>query len=114
MLDLRALSGLYDDTQSSLSRRLGALAREASGISRSLEHIGSGARHDISHFAHDAADVALQQGAVAARALGKQAWRAGKAVRKDPVPTVVALAGLACLVSLVMSSGSGKYSSRRR
>jgi hypothetical protein len=108
MLDLRALTGLYDDTQSSLSRRLGALAREASGISRSLERFGDGARHDVSHFAHDAADLALHQGSAAARALGKQAWRAGKAVRKDPVPTVVAVAGLACLLSLVMSSGSSR------
>ena len=113
MLDLRALSGLYDDTQSTLSRRLGELARDAGHLSRSLEKYGDGARHDISRFAHDAADVALEQGAVAARALGKQAWRAGKAVRKDPVPTVVALAGLACLVSLVMSSGNSRASGRR-
>lgn len=114
MLDLRALTGLYDDTQSSLSRRLTALAREASGISRSLDHFGDGARHDLSRFAHDATDFARHEGAAVARAVGKQAWRAGKAVRKDPVPAVVAVAGLACLVSLVMSSGNGKYSGRRR
>ena len=113
MLDLRALTGLYDDSQSSLSRRLGSLAREASGISRSLEQFGHGTGRDISHFAHDAADVALHQGSRAARAVGKQAWRAGRAVGKDPVPAVVAVAGLACLVSLVMSSGNSRKRRRR-
>jgi hypothetical protein len=113
MLDLRALTGLYDDTQSSLSRRLSSLAREAGGISRSLERFGDGARHDVSHFAHDAADIALRQGSRAARAVGKQAWRAGRQVGKDPVPAVVAVAGLACLVSLVMSSGKAAARNRR-
>jgi len=106
MFDLRGLNlpGLYDDAQSSLGKRLNSLAREASGISRSLEHFGSGARRDFGHAAHDFADY----GQVAARMIGKKAWKAGKAVRKDPVPAVVAVAGLACVVSLLMSSGSNK------
>lgn len=108
MFDLRGLNlpGLYDDAQSGLTRRLSALAREASGISRSLERFGHGAGRDLSHVAHDMADGALHGGAVAARVLGKQAWRAGRAVRRDPVPAVVAVAGLACLISLIMSPGS--------
>lgn len=112
MFDLRALTGLYDDSQSSLQRRLSSLARDAGGISRSLERFSDGARHDVSHFAHDAADVAWKQGSRAARAVGKQAWRAGRQVGKDPVPVAVAVAGLACLITLVMSSG--KASARRR
>lgn len=107
MFDLRGLNlpNMYDDAQSGLSRRLSHLARDASSISRSLEKYGSSAGRDLSHFAHDATDAALHHGASAARMFGKQAWRAGKAVRRDPVPAVVAVAGLACLLTLVMSSG---------
>ena len=106
MFDLRGhnLPHMYDEAQSALSRRLSHLARDASGISRSLEKFGAGAGRDVSHFAHDATDAALHHGASAARVIGKQAWRAGKAVRRDPVPAVVAVAGLACILSLIMSS----------
>lgn len=75
-----------------------------------LSHFTDNAQHrfgnQFSSLAHDLADGAMHQGAVAARVLGKQAWKAGKAVGRDPVPAIVAVAGLACLLSLVLSSGS--------
>lgn len=100
------LSHFTDDAQERFGRQFSSLARDASHLSNALSRYGAGARHDVSHFAQDLADGALQQGAVAARALGKQAWRAGKAVRRDPAPTMAALVGIACLVSLVMASGA--------
>lgn len=100
------LSHFTDSAQDRFGRQFSSLARDASHLSDALNRYTNGARHDVGHMAHDIADEALHQGAVAARILGKQAWRAGKAVRRDPVPTVVAVAGLACLISLVMSSGN--------
>jgi hypothetical protein len=96
------LSHFTDDAQDRFGRQFASLARDASQLSNALARYSNGARHDVSHFA----DEALHHGAVAARVLGKQAWKAGKAVRRDPAPTMVAMVGLACLVSLVMASGS--------
>lgn len=100
------LAHFTDDAQDRFGRQFSSLARDAGHLSDALNRYTSGARHDFGHVAHDLADGAMHQGAVAARVLGKQAWRAGKAVRKDPAPTLAAVVGLACLVSLVMASGT--------
>ncbi|MDB5541929.1 MAG: hypothetical protein JWQ89_3656 [Devosia sp.] len=105
------LTHFTDDAQDRFGRQFATLARDASHLSDALSRYTRDARHDVGHLAHDFADEALHQGAIAARMLGKQAWRAGNAVRKDPVPAVVALAGLACLISLVMSSGAQRRTS---
>ena len=100
------LSHFTDDAQDRFGRQFSSLARDASHLSNALSRYSAGARHEVGHLAHDFADGAVHQGAIAARLLGKQAWKAGKAVRRDPAPTMAALVGLACLVSLVMASGS--------
>ncbi len=103
------LSHFTDDAQDRFGRQFSSLARDASHLSDALSRYSAGARHDVSHLAHDFADGAMHQGAIAARVLGKQAWKAGKAVRRDPAPTMAALVGLACLVTLVMASGSRRH-----
>lgn len=103
------LSRFTDDAQDNFGRQFSSLARDASQLSKALNRYSAGARHDVSHLAHDLADGALHQGAVAARVLGRQARNAGRAVRNDPVPAVVAVAGLACLVSLVLASGARRH-----
>ena len=101
-LDLPFLS---DHSQRQLSRQVSSLARDAGNISEHLARFSADARRDAGHLAHDLADEAWQQGAVAAKALGQQALRAGKALRRDPVPVAVAVVGLACFLSLVLASG---------
>ena len=103
------LSHFSDDAQNRFGRQFSSLARDASHLSDALSRYSADARHDVGHLAHDFADEAMHQGAIAARVLGKQAWKAGKAVRRDPAPTMAALIGLACLVSLVMASGSKRH-----
>jgi hypothetical protein len=105
--------------QHRLNRQIASLAREANQISDVLGQFTRGARrdaahyaHDAGHYAHDLTDEAWRQGAVAAKVLGKQALRAGKAVGRDPMPAVVAVAGLACVLSLVLASG--RRANRRR
>lgn len=99
------LSHLAEGAQDRFGRQFASLARDARHLSESLARYTDSTRNDLGHIAHDFADQAWHQGAVAARVLGKQARKAGKAVRKDPVPAAVALVGLACLLSLVASSG---------
>lgn len=103
------LSHFADDAQERLGRQFSSLTRDARHLSDALSRYSAGTRQDVGHLAHDLADGALHQGAVAARLLGKQAWRAGKAVRRDPAPTMAALVGIACLVSLVMASGARRH-----
>jgi hypothetical protein len=100
------LSHFTDSAQHRFGNQFSSLARDARHLSDALSRYTDHAGRDLGHFAHDFADDALHQGAVAARVLGKQAWKAGKAVRRDPAPTVAAIVGIACLVTLVMSSGS--------
>lgn len=52
---------------------------------------------------HQAADYARHEGAELAEIARKQAARAGRAVKADPVPAIVGAIGLAMLASLVMS-----------
>jgi hypothetical protein len=51
---------------------------------------------------HEALDYARQEGSLVAKAAAKQAMRAGRAVKADPVPAVVGVVGLALLASLVL------------
>jgi len=98
-------------TQRRLNRQVSSLARDAGHITDLLSRFTAKAQREAQHYGHDLADEAWHQGAAAAKVIGKQALRAGRAVGKDPVPAVIAVAGLACLMALVSSAGR---SSRRR
>ena len=102
------LSHFAEDAQDRFGRQFANLAKDASHLSDALSRYSGGARHDLAHLAHDLADGALHQGSVAAQVLGKQAWKAGQAVRRDPAPTVAAIVGIACLVSLVRASNGAR------
>ena len=83
-----------------LSRQLSSLRHDIAGVSRSVSRYGS-------HTAHDVGDQLWHQGEVVARQLGKQARMAGKAVKEDPVPAIVAVAGFALLLNLVLGRKRG-------
>lgn len=99
---------LDHSTQRRVDRQISSLARDAGHITELLGRFTANARREASHYGHDLADEALHHGAVAAKVIGKQALRAGRAVGKDPMPAVVAVAGLACLMALVASSGTSR------
>lgn len=110
---------LDHSTQRRINRQVSSLSRDAGHITDLLSRFTANARRDAGHYANDAnhyaqdfADEAWHQGTAAAKVIGKQAVRAGKAVGKDPVPAVIAIAGLACLLALATSSG--RASNRRR
>lgn len=75
------------------------IARQISG----LRHEMRGASRYGAHAAHDVGDQLWHGGEVMARQLGRTARKAGKAVRDDPVPAVVAVAGFALFLNLVLS-----------
>lgn len=89
-----------------LSRQIASLGKEASSIAETLSRYGARAGNKAGHFIHDVADEAAHGTAVVAHRAGRQAVRAGRAVSKDPLPAVVAVAGLACLLSLLLGSKS--------
>ena len=51
---------------------------------------------------HEAADFVRHEGTAVARAAARQAARASRAVKADPLPTIVGIVGLALLASLVL------------
>lgn len=101
---------LDNSIQRRLNRQVSSLARDAGHITDLLGRFTANASREAQHYGHDFADEAWHQGAAAAKVIGKQAVRAGRAVGRDPVPAVIAIAGLACLLTLITSSG---HSSRR-
>lgn len=83
-----------------LSRQLSSLRHDMAGVSRAVSRYGA-------HTATDVGDQLWHQGEVVARQLGKQAVKAGRAVKDDPVPAVVALAGFALFLRLVLGRKRG-------
>ena len=86
----------FDD----LAHQISSLRREVAGVTRSVGRYGT-------HTAHDVGDQLWHQGEIAAKLLGRQAKKAGKAVRDDPVPAVVAVAGFALFLNLVLGRKRG-------
>jgi hypothetical protein len=88
--------------------------RLAETVGRNARATGELAREHLSAFAHDAGDLATdtaqqlarygrQEGAVLAAAATRQAGRASRAVKADPVPYIVGAVGLVLLANLVAS-----------
>ena len=90
------------DAEEQLSHQLSRLSRDVADISRAVQHFGTDARHEAGAAAADLLDGAWHQGEIVARRLGRQAQRAGKAVREDPVPAIVAVAGFVLLLNLLL------------
>ena len=99
-----------DDLTDDVAHHLRRLRREVASLRSGAEHSAHDAGRAIGHVAHDLGETLADTGSAAVRSLGRKAVRAGKAVRRDPLPTVVGIIGLACLASLILSDGG---SSRR-
>lgn len=106
---LLELPHFRDTANDRFGRHLAGLSRDAAHFTEAVRHQAAGTGHDAARFAHELADGAIQQGAVAAKVLGKQALQMGKAVRRNPLPTVVAVIGIACLASLIATSWSQRH-----
>jgi len=86
-----------------LNHQLASMRREAARLSDNLSRLARHTGHDVARSGHDLTDLALAQLPVAARLVGRQARKATRAVQKDPVPTLVAMIGVACLASLALA-----------
>lgn len=98
------LQGLSDHAQRRLGRQLETLTKDMGHITGSLKRFGVEAGTDFGQIAHDVAGEAMHQGGEVAKLVGQQALEAGKAIRRDPMPTIMAVTAMACLLRLVISS----------
>jgi uncharacterized membrane protein len=92
----------WPEAQEQLAQQVARLAREVGAMSRTVQRTSAETGRDARETAADLLGEALQQGEILARELGKQARHVGTAVRRDPVPTIVAVVGLMLLLSLVL------------
>lgn len=90
----------WPEAQEQLAQQVTRLAREVGAISRTVQRMSAETGREAGETAADFVGEALQQGEMLARELGKQAQHVGTAVRRDPVPAIVAVAGLVLLLSL--------------
>ena len=92
----------------SLQRQVAELGAQLGHSSHDARHAGQAFAHSARHLASDAASefghFARHEGAVVAREAARQALRAGRAVKADPMPTVVALIGVAMIARLLVPS----------
>ena len=66
-----------------------------------LQHFGRQAGEIAGHAAHQLADYGRHEGTVLAQAAAAQAARAGRAVRADPMPTIIGAVGVILLANLI-------------
>ena len=83
-----------------ITRQIANLRHDMAGVSRAVSRYGA-------HTAGDLGDQLWHQGEVVAQKLGRQAMKAGKAVKDDPVPAVVAVAGFALFMRLILGRRRG-------
>jgi len=88
-----------EEVQDRLTHQLAGIRRDVASLGRSVAVRGG-------HLQHDAGDIgeALWHGGeVVARQFGRQATRAGRALKEDPMPAVigvVAIVGVVAALSL--------------
>lgn len=92
----------WPETQEQLTHQLSRLAREAEAMSRTVQRMSAETGRQAGNTAAEVVGEALHQGEMLARGAGKQARQVGMAIRKDPLPAVVAVAGLLLLLNLAL------------
>lgn len=92
----------WSQAQEQLSQQVSRLAREVNAMSRSVQRMSAEIGSEAGDTAAHLISGALHQGEVLARDIRKQARYVGSAVRKDPAPAIIAVAGLALLLTLLL------------
>lgn len=98
----RQLRQFGHESEDRVAHQLTALRHEVAGLSNALRHLGAGVAHDFGHEASHLTGEMLHQGVAVAKVLGRQASKAGTAMRADPVPAIVAVAGFVLFLNLIL------------
>lgn len=88
-----------DDQAEELEERIASLSEEISTLAHQIERFAGHRLDDVREMAADLREA----GTVAVRRAGRQTVAAARAVREDPLPTVVALGVVALLATFVMA-----------
>lgn len=102
------LESLFRPRRQSVGDQVASLSKEVADLAR---HVRRYARPRVQEAAHSAGDFAgdvIHQLEPLARGVAHQAKVAGRAVRQDPVPSVIALGTFALIASLLMSGSRGR------
>jgi hypothetical protein len=102
-MSLNFLAPRHDDPVSQLRRQVSSLRRQIDGLSREASRTGRHAASDLGDSASELFDDAWEHGRDAAQQIARQAAHVGTAVRKDPVPTLVAVGTLALVASILLA-----------
>jgi hypothetical protein len=87
------------------------LARQISHLTREMHSLGNTSGRYAHHLQDDAGELGralLHSGKAAAKKLGRQAKRTGRAIKADPTPAIAATIAAACLLSLLASRKSSR------
>jgi hypothetical protein len=78
------------------------IAHQISSLRHDLAGVSHAVRRSGAHVANDLGDQLWHQGEIVAQQLGRKAGKLGRAVKDDPVPAVVAVAGFALFMRLIL------------
>lgn len=92
--------GLPHRDPNSLEARIASLQREMRHIGRNLSSRAGHTAEDWGDNVSDFGREAARQGMQLAEMAGSQAWRASRAVRRDPIPAIAVIGTALLLASL--------------
>lgn len=92
-----------ENSGADIAEQVLALREEISSLADAVARYSGHSANDLGHNALELASQVSHQGAVAARNIGRQANAAGRVVRDNPVPALVALGTVALIAALVFT-----------
>lgn len=98
---LQVVEDARDDVTDSLSDHVAALRQEIVAIAEAINEYGGERLHGVQRGAAQLAKDVQHQLPVVARQVSRQASSAGRAVRQDPLPVVVAVGTVVLLAALL-------------
>jgi hypothetical protein len=100
------LEAVFQHRRQTVGDQFASLSQDVAQLARQVRRYAAPRVQDATHSAGDFAGDVMHQLEPLARDVAHRARVAGRAVRDDPVPAVIALGTFALIASLLLSSGS--------
>lgn len=98
------LESIFPRQRHSVGDQVASLSHDVSTLARQVRRYATPRVQDAAHSASDFAGDVIHQLEPLARDVAHRAKAAGRAVRNDPVPAVIALGTFALLATLLLSA----------
>lgn len=95
-----------EDALADVQRQIAKLSRDLKSLGHHSEQSLRRGAHDVGELLADEASEMARHIGRGARQVGRTAGKARRAFVRDPMPSVIAVIGIGCLISMMMSRRS--------